>query len=335
MNTSNIVQLALDVYRGQAVAPTEFADKKPEEVLRNALIELNGGSSKFDYKKFRRNKIEIFEIIEQIVPIIVNEGLQGDEFFMNLVDEHNIAAGDMNEFVAEDNTTFIVADMANGISIPRRQRIGEKTSVTIPTTVQGVRFYDELARFMAGRIDWNSMIDRVARSFKAEALNKMYTTFSGITAATPGLNSTYVTGGTYDEEKLLTLVEHVEAATGMNASILGTKSTLRKCTTAVQADSAKEDYYSMGYYGKLAGVPMIAIKNRHAISSDSFIFPNDKLYVLASNDKPIKYVTEGEAYILEKDGSTNSDQTMEYLYTEKTGCGLLLGSKLGIYTISD
>lgn len=335
MNTSNIVQLALDVYRGQAIVPTEFADKKPEEVLRNALIELNGGSSKFDYRKFRRNKIEIFEIIEQVIPIVVNEGLQGDEFFTNLVDERNTAVGDMNEFVAEDQTMFVVADMANGISIPRRQRIGEKTSVTIPTTVQGIRFYDELARFMAGRIDWNSMIDKVARSFKAEALNKMYTTFSGITAATPGLNSTYVTGGTYDEETLLTLVEHVEAATGKTASIVGTKSALRKCSTAVIADSAKEDFYSMGYYGKLAGVPMVSVKNRHAIGTDTFIFPNDKLYVLASDDKPVKYVTEGEAYILERDGSTNSDQTMEYLYTEKTGCGLLVADKLGVYTISN
>ena len=335
MKHADIVRLALDIYKGTAVVPTEFSDKNPEEVLRAALIELNGGSSTFDYKNFRRNKVEIFEIIEEIIPVIVNDGLQGDEFFMNLVDERNIALGDLNEFVAEDRTMFVVAEMADGIAIPRRQKIGEKTSVTIPTTLYGVRIFDDLSRFMAGRIDWNAMIDAVARSYRAEILNKVYTVFAGISSSTPGLNNTYVTGGTYDEEALLELVEHVEAATGMEARIVGTKAALRKCATAIVSDSAKDDYYGIGYYGKLAGVPMVGVKNRHRVGTDTFIFPDNKLYVLASDDKPIKFVTEGEAFIIEKDGTTNSDLTLEYLYTEKVGVGLLVSDKLGIYQISE
>lgn len=335
MKNIEIVNLGLDLYHGTAVVPTEFADKRPVEILRQALLNLNGGSPKFDYKSFRRNKVEIFEIIEQIVPILVNEGLQGDEFFMNLVDEKNLAAGDMNEFVASDNTMFIVSEMANGIAIPRRQRIGEKTSVSVKTSLHGVRIFDELSRFLAGRIDWNAMIDNVTRAYKAEKLNGMYATFTGITAATPGLNNTYVTGGSYDEEKVLKLVEHVEAATGMNASIISTKAGLRKCTSAVMSDTAKDDYFNVGYYGKLAGVPMVSIKNRHAVGTDNFIFPDNKLYVIASGDKPIKHVTEGEAFVLEGDGTTKSDMTMEYLYTEKYGNALLVADKLGVYTISE
>lgn len=334
MNNSDVVRLGLDIYHGNAVAPTEFADKKPEEVLRSALIELNGGSSTFDYKAFRRNKVEIFEIIEQIVPVAVNDGLQGDEFFMNLVDERNIAAGDLNEFVVEDRSMFVVSEMADGIAIPRRQKIGEKTSVTVPTAVHGVRIFDDISRFMAGRIDWNAMLDKVARSFRAEILNDIYATFNGISSSTQGLNSTYVTGGSYDEDAILTLVEHVEATTGMSASIFGTKSTLRKCATAVVSDGARDDYYNIGYYGKLAGVPMIGVKNRHAIGTDNFIVSDNKLCVIASNDKPVKYVTEGEGIILENDGTRNSDLTMEYLYTEKFGVSVLAADKLGIYAIS-
>lgn len=334
MNNIDIVRLALDVYHGNAVVPTEYADKRPVEVLRQALLDLNGGSPKFDYKTFRRNKLEIFEIIEQVVPILVNEGLQDDDFFMHLVDERSLAAGDTNEFVAEDRSLFVVAEMADGIAIPRRQRIGEKTSITVRTALHGVRIYDELSRFLAGRIDWNAAIDKIAQSYKAEKLNTIYGAFTGITDQTPGLNNTYVSGGTYSEESVLKLVEHVEAATGKEARIMGTKSALRKCTTAVLSDSAKDDYYQMGYFGKLAGVPMVSIKNRHAVGTDDFIFPDNKLYVFASDDKPIKMVTEGEAYVLEKDGSTNSDLTMEYLYTEKYGVGLLVADKLGIYTLS-
>ena len=334
MKNMDIVRLAIDVYHGNAVVPAEYADKRPVEVLRQALLDLNGGSPKFDFKTFRRNKLEIFEIIEQIVPVLVNEGLQGDEFFYNLVEERNLAAGDTNEFITEDNSLFVVAEMADGIAIPRRQRLGESTSVTIRTSLHGVRIYEELSRFMAGRIDWNAAIDKIAKSYKAEKLNDIYTVFTGINDQTPGLNDTYVTGGSYDEEAILKLVEHVEAATGKTASIIGTKPALRKCTTATLSDSAREDYYQMGFFGKLAGVPMISIKNRHAVGTDNFIFPDNKLFVFASDDKPIKHVTEGEAYILEKDGTTNSDMTMEYLYTEKYGNALLIADKMGIYTLS-
>lgn len=334
MKNQEIVRLALDVYHGNAVVPTEFADKRPVEVLRQALLDLNGGSAKFDFKSFRRNKVELFEIIEQIVPILVQEGLLGDEFFMNLVEERNIAAGDMNEFVTPDNSLFVVAEMADGIAIPRRQRIGESTAVTVRTALHGVRIYDELSRFLAGRIDWNAAIDKIAQSYKAKKLDEIYTVFTGITDQTPGLNSTYVTGGTYDEEALLKLVEHVEAATGKSASIVGTKPALRKCTTAVMSDSAKDDYYRMGFFGKLAGVPMISVKNRHVVGTDNFIFPDNKLYIIASDDRPIKHVTEGEAFILEKDGTTNSDLTMEYLYTERYGNALLVADKMGIFTLA-
>lgn len=334
MNKNDIVRLALDIYHGDAVAPAEFAEKRPVEVLRQALIELNGGSSKFDYKNFRRNKTEMFEIIEEIVPQLVNEGLVGDEFWNNMVEERNLALGDRNEFITPDDATFIVAEMADGIAIPRRQRLGESTSVSVRTALHGVRIYEELNRFLSGRVDWNECIDKIARSYKAERLDTIYATFSGIDANTAGLNDVYVTGGTFDEEAILKLVEHVEAATGMTARIIGTKPALRKCVSAVVADSAKEDYYRMGYYGRLAGVEMVSIKNRHAVGTDEFIFPDNKLYIIASNDRPIKITTEGEAYILEKEAANNSDLTMEYLYTEKYGVALMLASKMGIYTLA-
>ena len=79
---------------------------------------------------------------------------------------------------------------------------------------------------------------------------------------------------------------------------------------------------------------MISIQNRHVVGTDNFIFPDNKLYVIASSDKPLKPVTEGESFILDKDGTTNSDRTMEYLFTEKYGNALLIADKLGIYTLS-
>lgn len=332
MERNDIVKLAIDATRGCVAG--NYSKGETSEVLRQALIEANGGSTKIDYKAIRRNGAAIFEIIEEIIPVILQEGLVGDEFYMNLVEERRLAEGDTNEFEIEADSAFVVSEIANGVATPRRQRIGEKTSTGVKTTAHAVRVYEEMNRLLAGRIDWNTFIEKVAEAFRQQLFNDIYTAFSGINAQTAGLSDTYVTGGTYDEEKLLALVAHVEAATGKTAMIVGTKPALRKCTTAVVADSAKEDYYNAGFYGRLAGVPMVAIKNRHAAGTENFIFGDDKLFVMASDDKPIKVVYEGDGLILDVDPTSRPDLTQEYFYMEKYGVALIVNGKMGIFTLA-
>jgi len=330
MERNAIVNLASDLTHGRVQG--NYAAGESSDVLRQALIELNGGSSKIDLKSLRRNKAEMFELIEEIMPVIIAEGFRGDEFYMNYVDERNIALGDEITFYADDNSQFIVSEIADGIARPRRQRISELTPVTVPATWHAVRIYDEWSRFMAGRIDWNELVDRVARSFKSAVYNDIYAAFSGITASTPGLSSTYVTGGSYSEEDLLAVVDHVEAATGKQAVIVGTRPALRLCTDAVVADEAKTAWYNGGYYGKLAGVDMVAVRNIHAPGTDNFVFGDKVLYILASDDKPIKLVREGNPWIEER--SNNADKTIEYTYQEKFGVGVIINGKMGKYTIT-
>ena len=331
MNEKNsIVKLATDMLHGKVET---YDSKSSEDVLREALIAANGGSSKLNVKALRRNKVEIFEIIEELVPLMVNEGLKGDEFFMNYVEERNIAEGDKNEFVAPDNSTFIVSEIANGIATPRRQRIGEKTVVSVKTTVHAIRMYEEFSRFMAGRIDWNELVAKVAEAFKAAIYNDIYTAFKGISATTVGLSNAYVGTGTADAEKILAIVEHTEAANGESAVIVGTKAALRKCPGAELGNNAKTDLYNAGYFGKFYGTPMVAVKNRHKVGTDEFIFDDNTIYVFAGGDKFVKFVREAESYIVETQ-TGNADMSMEYLYTDKYGVAILVNGKLGKYTIT-
>lgn len=331
MERNAIVNLAIDLTRGHVSG--NYSAGESSEVLRQALIETNGGSPKIDLKSLRRHKAEMFELIEEIMPVIVEEGMRDDVLFNDFVDERNIAAGDEITFYADDNTQFIVSEIADGIARPRRQRIGQKTPVTVPATWHAVRIYDEWSRFMAGRIDWNELVDRVARSFKNAIYGDIYAALSGITANTAGLNGTYVVSGSYSEEGLLAVVDHVEAATGKKAVIIGTRPALRKCTSAVVADEAKTAYYNGGYYGKLAGVDMVAIRNMHVPGTDTFLFNDNVLYIMATGDKPIKLVREGDPWIDDR-MEGNADKTIEYTYQEKYGVGVIINGKMGKYTIS-
>lgn len=338
MDKKAVKNLCFDLTSGKQsfdVGDENFNHSDAVDALRQALIEANGGNSKIDYKQLRGHKVEIFEIIEELVPIIVNEGLTGSEFFMNYVDYKNIALGDKNEFVIPDNSLFVVSEIANGIATPLRQRIGSYTMKSVDTSIHSIRMYDEFSLFMSGRIDWNELVDKVSQSFQKDIWNTIYNTFVGITSNTSGMNDNYIKTGTWDEDTLMDLLGHVEAATGAQPIIFGTSKALRKATSSIISDEAKTSLYNAGFYGKFYGYPEFKIPQVHNIGTDTFKFSDDVLHVIAGGQKFIKFVTEGDDTIIEKDYTSNADMSIEYLMLEKYGCAAVFSSKsYGRYTLS-
>lgn len=339
MNKDAIVRLGFDITRGAekfTVGDVTYTQSEAVDVLRQALIDANEGSTKFDYKSLRRNKAAIFEIIEELISVIVQEGITGSEFWNSNVDYRNLKLGDKNAFYVDGNYDFVVCEVAEGNATPRRQRIGKNAKYEVKTVVHSVRMYDHFARFMAGRIDWANLCERVAKSFQQEIWSDIYTAFGGVTATDIiGDSTTYLKTGSYDEATLIDLVEHVEASTGATATIYGTKAALRNVTTSITADSAKEDLYNQGYIGKFYGTNVYALKQVHKSGTDTFVLQDNVIYVVAGDDKFIKFVDEGETIIDDRDFTMNSDSTMEYRMTQKWGVAIAFSSKgFGRYTIS-
>ena len=64
--------------------------------------------------------------------------------------------------------------------------------------------------------------------------------------------------GAYDEEELLDLISHVEAAAnGKPASIIGTKKAVRNLAPIYSGTDSERDIYNLGYYGKFYGTPVV------------------------------------------------------------------------------
>lgn len=326
----DIVKLAVDAYKGNV---EKYSVGQSQEVLRSALIEANNGSTKLDYKAIRDGKCSgLFALLEEILKKTVVEGLTGDEFFNALVDFRNVAEGDQNIFIVEDSNLFVVDDTANGTQGIRRQRLSGSTEVSIPTSMKMVRIYEELNRVLSGRVDFNHMIDLVADSFRQKMLNDIYTLWSGVTAENLGGVAYFPAAGNYDENELLDLIAHVEAAAGgKTATIIGTKKACRQLASSIMADSAKEELHTLGYYGSFYGTPVVVTPQRHKVGGTDFVFSDDVLTIVAGDDKPIKFVYEGDPIVLMGDPMQNADFTQEYLYGEKYGLGLVLaGGNAGI-----
>lgn len=326
----DIIKLAVDAYKGSV---EQYSVGQSQEVLRQALVEANGGSTKLNYKAIRDGKCNgLFALIEEILSRTVVEGLQGDEFFNAFVDFRNVAEGDQNVFEVEDSNLFVVDDTADGTQGIRRQRLSGTNEVSIPTTMKMVRIYEELNRVLSGRVDFNHFIDVVAESFRQKMLNDIYTLWTGATAADLGGVAYFPTAGSYDEDALLDVISHVEAAAGgKTATIVGTKKAVRQLKESIQADSAKEELHSLGYYGKFYGTPVVVTPQRHKVGSTDFVMDDNVLTIIAGDDKPIKFVYEGDPIVLMGDPTANADFTQEYLYGEKYGLGIVLaGGNAGI-----
>ena len=332
---NEIVKLAIDGYKGSV---TKYSVGESQDVIREALVEANNGQTSLNYKDIRDGKCPgLFTLLETILSNTVIEGLQGDEYFNALCEFRNVAEGDLNLFVVNDNNMFVVADAADGTQGIRRQRLGGSSETSIPTSLKVVKIYEELNRVLSGRVDFNTLITKVADSFRQKLLNDIYTLWSGATAEQFGGVTYFPVAGAYNEDELLDLISHVEAAAGgKKATILGTKKAVRNLVPSIQSDSSKEDLYNMGYYGKFYGTPVVVTPQRHKIGSNEFVLDDDVLTIIAGDDKPIKIVYEGSPIVLMGDPMANGDFTQEYFYGEKYGMGIVLaGNNAGIgrYTL--
>lgn len=328
-NMKDIVKLAVDAYKGNV---EKYSVEKSNEVLREALIEANGGKTTLDYKAIRDGKCNgLFALIEEILTNTVIEGLQGDEAFMALVDFRNVKLGDQNVFLVEDDTLFVVDDAAEGTQGIRRQRISGVKETAIPTSLKVVRIYEELNRVLSGRVDFTKMIEKVGESFRKQLLDDINKAWEGVTAADLGGATYFPAAGTYDEDDLLDLIAHVEAAAGgKTATIIGTKKAVRNLKMSVLASEAKSDLYMDGYYGKFFGSPVIVTPQRHKVNSTSFTLDDNMLTIVAGSDKPIKCVTEGDTIVLMGNPMDNADFTQEYLVGERWGIGIVVPNNTGI-----
>lgn len=334
MATKNeLLKLSIDALNGRISG--EFSAQDQSQAIIDGIVELNGGSNKIDIRNFHRGT-ELFAYVEEVLPYITNSGLKGDELFMQLVDERNLAEGDMNEFWTEDKSLFLVGTISRGTQAVRRQRLNAGEKISIPTQMRAIKVYEEFRRLAANRVDWNTFIDRVSQSFMQDTRMRILTAFEGITENTAGLSSTYVKSGSYSSDVLLELIEHVEAETGKSATIFATRAGARKLTDATvgAADSSKEDLYALGFYGRFYGTPIVTMKQAHKYGTDEFAINDNKIYVIAADDKPIKFVTEGTGLLVERQATDNADLTQEYLYAEANGIGIICNEKMGIYTLA-
>lgn len=328
----NTVDLARQLVRNDI--PKEYTMSEAQEAMRQALIQANGGSDKINPRTFRNT--DAYTIIEKTLDIIREETFKEDDLWNSLVETMVVDIGDRNEFVIEDDSLFIVSEIGRGTQSVRRQRFQNSTSVQIPVRSHAIKCFEHWDRILAGRVDFNSFIQNVDRSYVQYNYEQIYKLFASIDASTDGMYGAVYQSGTYDEDTILNIIDHIEADTGSKAMIIGSRPALRHLKPHIDVIStgAKDDMYNMGYYGKFNGTDTVLVRQRNIAGTHDFLFPQDRIYIIAGDEKPIKRVEEGDTLLISRDAELNSDLTQEYFVSRRFGTGLIMRHAIGCFVFT-
>ena len=323
---NQLQQLAFDTYKG-TLAVNNYSTKQASDVLRQAFLERLGLET-FTAKEFRRLKTDIFEIIEETITPILNDRLE--QQMGEFAEVRNVALGDTIVFDVEDPKLFDVANIARGTHNLRKQRI-DNGKLPVEMERLGVAIYEELERYLSGRIDWAKLVDKVIRSFDREiALRVQNALFAGHSSVA----ADFIYSGSYDEDELLRILGNVEQMYG-SAQIVGTKTALAKIKPNYgvgDADNTRVN--ALGHLGHFRGYNMVELVQTKASGTmNPNLSTTDLLILPASESKFVKILIEGESTVIENE-NPNGDGSKEYTFMQNVAVAVTLAKYYGIVRFS-
>lgn len=334
--------LMFDAAQGIYEKSKEDTNAKIREVMFQVLGVDEGCTRKELRKAIRKNKVAVYEVIEETVTDLLVSGWGENPFFNEFVEMKSMAAGDTNEFYAPNECILTVSELSGNHHNLIRQKLAEGETFNVKTSWYGVKIYAEYELFMAGRIDWAGFVQKIYEGFDKKVNDMVYAAVMSAGdkvmptsqfAKTGQLNSSM-------RDTFITLIEDVQTATGEEVVIMGTKSALAKLNGMSEVDwvsnEMKQERYTTGRLGYFEGTRLVEIPQAFAPhDTTTKLVDNSKLLIMPVGDnKFIKLYDEGDAQMSEvTDKDTNRDMSIEAEYQQKLGVATVIGKKFGTWEI--
>lgn len=320
---SELAQLSMDAYTGKV---DKFSVQDAEALIREKLTECVGG--KWNYRNFKKNEHDFYALIEELITI--NLSNMTVESFGDWVEVKDFELGDKIEFRVENTNLFQVGNIATGTNTIRRQRMLDSK---LPTTAykMSIAIYEEFDRFLAGRIDWARLVDKVGKSFNREVALQIS---RAVQNAYSSIHANLKKEGTYSDAELGKLISKVKGLTGQDVAIYGVSEAIENIQGAnCLADLADRRAY--GYVKEFKGVPVIELPQTYDAVNNKWGVKNNILYIVPAGEKIVRCGFEGEAMVIENtDGTKRNDQQIEYKFQRMMHLGVLSTARFGAYVIN-
>lgn len=312
------------------------------------IIGCDEHSTKAEIRKaIRKNQQVLFDLIEEVVPNLLQSGWQDNPFFNEFVETRNIDIGDQNVFYTEDETILTVSKVSGNHWDLDRQRLGKGTTFSVTTSWYGIAVYSEYEKLLTGLEDFATFVTKLYEAVDRFVNESIYEAFVSAAAELPGgvggAGQWVKTGNLEDstKDKFMTLIEDVQMATGMDVVIMGTKAALSKLEGMQKIDwvsnEMKNERYTTGRLGYFEGIRLVEIKQGFKLNDTTKRLVDDKqLFIMPVGDnKFVKVVNEGQPEMRQvQDNVTNQDFTYDFRYMFKLGVGVQLGLRFGVWNIA-
>lgn len=130
--------------RAKNILPEGYSAKEVDNGIREVMFEVLGIDANADKKTIRkairRHKLDVYEVIEEVLPNLLKTGWQDNPFFEQFVEYKNLSDGDTNEFYVADEVILSVSELSGSHHNILRQRLGEGSTFRVKTSWYGVRF---------------------------------------------------------------------------------------------------------------------------------------------------------------------------------------------------
>ncbi len=322
---TDLQKLAFDA--SNSIARDGYTKEQLNDAVRNAVKDACGGE--WNYYKFMENRYKVFAIMAEIMPVSMHANLAGK--FDGFAEFKDTAVGDKPYFIVEDQTTYPVVTIARGNQDIDRNKIIDR-NFTIATITKGIKFYEELDMFMAGKMDMGRLTEKASigmANYTGELISDtIYNSYSAV-----GTN--YKVTGAFDASTLANLIEHIKAANSVDTvQIFGTTTGLVNVADGFgYSDRAKDSANSVGYYGTFRGTDLFALPQAYGAGTTAFKVNTTSIIILPASEKIVKVLFEGEALINMTDGMGRNDMQPEIFFSRRIGAGAITvpEGKYGLY----
>lgn len=332
----NLKTLMLDYKRGNF---GQFSKKQASDAIRAEFIEILG-TDKPDFRTYRKHKPEVFEILEEVLDVLITDGILQSSFFEQFVEYRDLNLGDENLFYVEDRSMLTIAEVAGGHLDLRRQKLNIGDTFSVKTKWYGAKVYADFLRFISGRIDFESLVSKIDEAMRVKMAESI---FSAFMASGQYLPAQFTHTGSFDGTKMNDIIQHIQTTNNNSGVIIaGTRNALRAVknsynqtngNTFLVSEAMKDQIHNKGLLEVWEGVPLLEIPQVHIPNTFDFMFDDKKLMVLPANTKPIKVVREGQSIIDETPAMQNMDMSLEYTFLTRYGIATIFNVMYGMYTL--
>lgn len=339
-------QLVVDLYKDNLNGVSKYdAEQKIQEIFRNAIGVSEKASKKEVRKAIRRNQVQVYELMEDLIEEILVTGWEQNPFYREFVDVKNIALGDANEFYVEDNSILSVMKVSGNHHDIIRQRLGAGRVFSVETSWIAVKVYQEFERVATGIESASKFTAKISEAIDQYVNQAIY---DALVAAGNNLGSAWKKSGAISSAtavSLRNLCMDVSYASGKEVVIMGTRAALANVFGLTNVDWAsndmKNEMYTTGKFGYWEGIKLVEIKQSIKAIDDNaaaqtYMVANNILFVMPVDAEPmIKLVYEGDTQMYAvQDAGVNMDMTYTQEVQTKLGVGVVTNQKFGMWTIT-